>query len=130
MDIQLKLKIGRAIDRMKKDRANGRLIAGRLRFKNYKEFYNADHGEIVKRFFSLMITSPKRKKTVRNADYLKLALLLALLFAHLDYGMELINKDISGDTAKLYYFGNGFKMAASFIYRNDRWFLTEGSLIK
>lgn len=130
-DIQLKMRIGKSIDRMREDRINAREISKRLRFKRYGDFLRSNHDEVVSKFFSLMIDPPKKKgRAIKNAEYLRLALLLSLMFAHFDKGMEMIDRHISGNVAKLTYSGNGFNMIAYYLFRNNRWYISDRELIK
>jgi hypothetical protein len=130
-DIQLKMRIGKSIDRMREDKISAYEISKRLGFKRYRGFLRSSHDEVVNKFFSLMINPPKKKgRTIKNAEYLRLALLLSLMFAHFDKGMEMIDRHISGNVAKLTYSGNGFNMIAYYLFRNNRWYISDRELVK
>ncbi|GEM_PF-704219 len=130
VDTQLKARIGKAIDRMKADRAHSTLISHKLGFGRHKDFLSASHDTIVRRYFTLMLNPPGRKgRSINNADYLRLALLLSLLFAHLDTGMEIVEKNISGTSAKITYSGNGLRMVTYYVYRNKRWCISDREAI-
>ena len=131
VDIQLKMRIGKSIETMRNDRKNVYRISKRLDFKGYKDFLKASHNEIVSRFFYQMLNPPKKKRrTIKNAAYLRLALLLSLMFAHFDDGMKIVDKEISGNFAKLRYSGNGFNMVTYFIFKNNMWYISDKDLIK
>jgi hypothetical protein len=130
-DIQLKMKIGKSIDRMKQDKINAYEISKSLKFKRYRDFLSASHDVVIMKFFFLMLHPPKKKgKTIENAEYLRLALLLSLMFAHFDKGMEMVDRHISGNVAKLTYSGNGFTMIAYYVFRKNRWYISDRGLIK
>ena len=126
VDPDLKSDIHRLIDRMKKDDRNGGKIAGRIGFTGYAAMKRADHETIVSHFFETMVNSPGKKPSgIKNESYLRLALALSLLFAHLDEGMEIADKRIDRRDAEIIYKGNSFTMAACYVYRKGRWFLSD-----
>jgi hypothetical protein len=130
VDSRLKVRIGKAIDRMKADRAHSTLIAHKLGFGRHQDFLSASHDDIVRRYFMLMVNPPGRKgRSINNADYLRLALLLSLLFAHLDTGMKIIEKNISGTSARIIYSGNGLRIVTYYVYRNKRWCISNREVI-
>lgn len=129
VDPRLRAEIEASAALIKKDRANGALIARRLRFAEAGEFYRADARKLVEHFFLAMKDPPRKKgDTVRNAGYLTTAFSLAVLFAHFDDGMYLEKREIAGNRARLFYRGNSLKMIAYFTYRDSRWYLTRKGL--
>lgn len=125
VDRKLKNDIEAAIGEMKKDRANGFEISRRLRFRSYPLYLQAGPEEVVNHFFAAMLDPAKKKqRPVGNASYLKLALILSLLFAPFDKDMSIVDREIAGGGARVYFAGNGFRMAAYFAERNGRWYLT------
>jgi hypothetical protein len=129
VDPRLRAEIEASAPLIKKDRANGALIAKRLRFAEVGEFYRADARKLVEHFFLAMKDPPRKKGgTVRNAEYLKMAFSLTVLFAHFDDGMYLVKREIEGSRARLFYRGNNLKMIAYFAYRDNRWYLTRKGL--
>ena len=125
VDNRLKGDLEKSAAGIKDDRKNGPLMAKRLHFNGYAEFLSADPRRVVERFFFTMTHPPKKKgRPVRNAEYLKLAFELTVLFACFDDGMNLVKRDISGNRAWLYYSGNNLKMIAHYIYRDRKWYLT------
>ena len=62
VDVQLKMRIGKSIDRMRGDKRNIYRISKRLEFKKHKDYLTASHNEIVSRFFHLMLNPPKKRK--------------------------------------------------------------------
>ena len=86
----------------------------------------ADHELIVSHFFETMMhPSGKKPSGIKNESYLRLALALSLLFAHLDEGMKITDKRIDRQHAEIIYRGNSFTMAACYVYRNGRWLLSD-----
>lgn len=127
----LKNEISNSISEMKKDRREGREIARRLHFGSYRAYLDADAGTIVNKFFYTMLNPPVRRlRPLNNVYYLKLAFFLSLLFAHCDSGMEIIRKDISGASAKIYYVGNNLRLVVYFVYKNGTWYLTREGLVR
>ncbi len=130
-DIELKMRIGKSIDRMKQDKKNVYEISKSLKFKRYRDFLSASHDVVVMKFFYLMLHPPKKRGgKIENAEYLRLALLLSLMFAHFDKGMEMVDRNISGNVATLTYSGNGFTMMAYYVFRKNRWYISDRRLIK
>lgn len=129
VDPRLRAEVEASAALIKKDRANGAVIARRLRFADGGELYRADARKLVEHFFLAMKDPPRKKgETVRNAEYLKTAFSLAVLFAHFDDGMYLVKREITGSRARLFYQGNNLKMIAYFSYRDNRWYLTRKGL--
>jgi len=127
----LRDEIAHSIREMKKDRREGREIARRLHFRNYRAYLNADADLIVDQFFYTMLNPPvRRQQPLSNVYYLKLAFFLSLLFAHCDSGMEVVKKDISGVSAKVYYVGNNLRLVVYFVYKNGMWYLTREGLVR
>ena len=115
------------IDAMKIEKTDDRKIASRLGFASLNQYYNASHQDIVNHFFLRMISSRYNKPSdIKNSAYLRLAISLSLLFAFLDNGMDLIEKDIGIKCAILTYKGNNFTMKIYFYYYNNKWLLTDG----
>ncbi len=131
VDESVKSEVARTIEEMRKDGNNAGRIAGRLKFKDRREFIQADASSVVDHFFHLMLHPPDKKPpAIENAHYLKLAFQLSLLFSHLDEGMVIVGKEISGPKAKVYYAGNNFRMAVPFVYKGNRWYLTREGLAR
>lgn len=129
VDPRLRDEIEKSAALIRKDGANGALIAKRLRFADRGELLRAEPRRIVEHFFIAMKDPPRRKgEPVRNAEYLKTAFSLTVLFAHFDEGMYLVKREIAGNRAKLYYQGNNLKMIAYFAYRDNRWYITRNGL--
>lgn len=129
VDPRLRAEIEASAALIQKDRANGALIARRLRFADRGKFLKAEPRRVVEHFFMAMKDPPRKKGgAVANAEYLKTAFSLTVLFAHFDEGMRLVRREISGNRAKLYYRGNNLKMIAYFAYRDKRWFITRNGL--
>jgi hypothetical protein len=130
VDDRCRADIGKLIDRMRADRKNNGSISRKLGFRNKKAYLDAEKDAVVDRFFDVMIHPGDSKlKPINNASYLRLALLLSLLFAHLDDGMELEHKNITDDGARLIYAREGFRAAAAYVFRNDNWFLTTDNFL-
>jgi len=129
VDPRLRAEIEASAALIQKDRANGALIARRLRFADRGEFQKAEPRRVVEHFFMAMKDPPGKKGgAVNNAEYLKTAFSLTVLFAHFDDGMRLVRREIAGNRAKLYYRGNNLKMIAYFTYRDKRWLITRKGL--
>ncbi len=115
------------IDAMKNEKTDDRKIALRLGFANLNQYYSASHQDIINHFFLMMVSSRYTKPSdIKNSAYLRLAISLSLLFAFLDNGMALVEKDIGFRCAKLTYNGNSFTMKIYFYYSNKKWLLTDG----
>ncbi len=131
VDGKLKTEIAKLVDKMKKDRGNGPRISRRLKFRSYKEYSAAGHDEVISHFFDVMLRPPEKKQTpINNSSYLRLALVLSLLFAHYDRGMGIVRRDVSSSRARIYYKGNGFNMIAYFVKRSGRWHITNEAIYK
>ncbi len=131
VDESVRVEVARTVEEMRKDGNNAGRIAGRLKFKDRREFLQADASSVVDRFFYLMLHPPDKKPpAIENVHYLRLAFQLSLLFSHLDEGMAIVGKDISGPRAKVYYAGNSFRMAVPFVYKDNRWYLTREGLAR
>ncbi|HON79105.1 MAG TPA: hypothetical protein PK544_11480 [Spirochaetota bacterium] len=127
----LRDEISNSIREMKKDRGEGREIARRLHFRSYSAYIDADANSIVDQFFYTMLHPPaRRQRPLNNVYYLKLAFFLSLLFAHCDSGMDVVKKDISGVSAKVYYVGNNLRLVVYYVYKNGTWYLTREGLVR
>jgi len=115
------------IDAMKSEKTDDKKIASRLGFISLNQYYNVSHQDIVNHFFLMMVSARYAKPSdIKNSAYLRLAISLSLLFAFLDNGMKLIEKDVGIRCAILTYKGNSFTMKIYFYYYNNKWLLTDG----
>jgi len=113
---------------MRRDASNAGKIAQRLGFANRAEYLAADGNEVVSRFFNAMLHPPaRRREALSNPHYLRLALYLSLIFAHLDEGMVVTRRSVSRNSARVGYAGNNFRMTVPYVYRNGAWYITRES---
>ncbi len=123
----IKEDIVKLINAMKTEKMDENKIALRLNYKNVEQYRNATPRDIIIHFFDL-IKQPRytHPSNIKNSAYLRLALSVSLLFAFLDNGMELVDREIDWRCAILTYKGNNFTMKIYFYYQNGKWFLTDG----